>query len=318
MVISLVMIGFSQVSRRNQQETLDRQLNNQAFYASESGINAAISVIQGKIASGQEIPEKTECNDFEDYPDIQLDNQSVKVTCLLVETDSAVLYYDTVNENAPTIAALIPSTPGERIGKITFTWRNSSAGPNASANCFPASGANYSLPTRSNWNCGHGILRTDLTAQPSGAIDTAFSSFFYPHRTTGTMDIDTAPTADYAARGGMNEGECSDADNDPKCMASVNGLDAPIYYVNLRSIYKRSTVTIHGFNTSGLPIRFKGQVTIDVTAKAEDVIKRVQVRVPLTPQDTSTIPAYAIESSGSLCKRYSSFPGYDSDDRACP
>lgn len=320
MVISLIIIGFTQVTRRNQQEALDRQLNSQAFYAAESGINAAISVIQKKVSSGQDPPVKSTCNDFSNYPDIELSGTDVEVTCLLVETNLANMYYDTVTEDAPTVAALLPAT-NVNIGSLTLTWRNSTGGPNASSTCNSAGAPNYNLPVRgggSGWQCGLGLLRTDLSPQPQGGSGTAMSSFFYPHRVGGTVTPATAPTIDYASKGGLAMGHCSDADNDPKCMATINGLDAPIYYINLRSIYRNSTVTINGFDTAGNPLRFKGQVTIDVTAKAQDVLKRLQVRVPTMPQPTSTIPANAIETTDSLCKRFSVFPGYYSNDIACP
>lgn len=318
MVITLIIIGFSQVARRNQQETLDRQLNNQAFYAAESGVNAAIAVLQDKISASQEPPEKTTCDDFSNYPDVTPDAPNVEVTCMLVETDLANLFYDTVNESAPTVAPLVPADPALRIGKLTFTWRNSTTGANASQTCTAASSPNFNLPTRGSWTCGHGLLRVDVSPQPTGQPNTAFTGFFHPHRVTSTLDPVAAPASDYAAGGGLSIAHCSDNDNDPKCMASVDGLDAAAYYVNLRSIYRNSAVTINGYDTNGNPMRFKGQVSIDVTAKAQDVIKRIQVRVPLKPQDTSAIPSYAIESSDSLCKRYSSFPGDDYDDIVCP
>jgi len=40
-VMSLIVVGFAQVSRRNQRVALDRQLSTQAFYAAESGVNDA-------------------------------------------------------------------------------------------------------------------------------------------------------------------------------------------------------------------------------------------------------------------------------------
>jgi Tfp pilus assembly protein PilX len=44
-VLSLIVVGFAQVARREQRESLDRQLSSQAFYAAESGINIAKSAI---------------------------------------------------------------------------------------------------------------------------------------------------------------------------------------------------------------------------------------------------------------------------------
>lgn len=36
-VISLIVVGFTQVANRNRRQSLDRQLSTQAFYVAESG-----------------------------------------------------------------------------------------------------------------------------------------------------------------------------------------------------------------------------------------------------------------------------------------
>ena len=41
LVISLIVIGIAQLSRREQRQALDNQLSTQAFYAAESGVNDA-------------------------------------------------------------------------------------------------------------------------------------------------------------------------------------------------------------------------------------------------------------------------------------
>ena len=45
-VISLIVLGFAQITRHDQQQALDKQLSTEAFYAAESGINDAINAIQ--------------------------------------------------------------------------------------------------------------------------------------------------------------------------------------------------------------------------------------------------------------------------------
>jgi Tfp pilus assembly protein PilX len=61
-VVSLVVLGFSQVTRTEQRESLNRQLSMQAFYAAESGINDAYSVISSDISTNTAIPSQTSCN----------------------------------------------------------------------------------------------------------------------------------------------------------------------------------------------------------------------------------------------------------------
>lgn len=320
LVISLIIIGFSQVARRNMREALDRQLNAQAFYAAESGVNSAVAVIQSKVSSGELPLPKTDCNDYVNYPEVRLSGDEVKVTCMLVDTQLGTMLYDQVTENAPTVVPVVPATAGANIGQLTLTWRNKTGGANASQNCPSAGAPSYTLPTRTNWACGHGMLRTDIASQPDGTADPSLTSFFYPHRVGGTVTAASAPVYVDEFVNGKVMGHCSDAGNDPKCMVSISGLDAPVYYMNLRSIYRDSTVTVSGLDTNGTPLEFKGQVMIDVTAKAQDVLKRIQVRVPLLPQNTSTTPAYGVESSGSVCKRFAVEPNYYATDPAagCP
>lgn len=320
LVISLIIIGFSQVARRNMREALDRQLNAQAFYAAESGVNAAVAVIQSKVSNGQLPLPKTDCTDYANYPEVKLSGDDVKVSCMLVDTQLGSMFYDQVTESAPTVVPVVPATAGTSIGQLTLTWRNKTGGANASQGCPSAGSPSYTLPARGSWSCGHGILRTDLAPQPSGSSPQALTSFFYPHRVNGTITSASAPVYASNIASGKVMGHCSDADNDPKCIVSISGLNAPIYYLNLRSIYRNSTVTVSGLDTTGTPLEFKGQVIIDVTAKAQDVLKRIQVRVPLMPQNTSTTPAYGVESSGSVCKRFAVEPNYYASDpvAGCP
>src|SRR5690349_2098676 len=59
-VLTLIAIGFSMVSRQAEKNTLDDQLNTQAFYAAESGIND-VSRIVDAAASGSRF-EKPDCD----------------------------------------------------------------------------------------------------------------------------------------------------------------------------------------------------------------------------------------------------------------
>jgi Tfp pilus assembly protein PilX len=58
MVITLIVIGFTQVVNRNRRITLDRQLSAQAFYAAESGINDVVKQIK---TDGYTVQSQTNC-----------------------------------------------------------------------------------------------------------------------------------------------------------------------------------------------------------------------------------------------------------------
>ena len=311
LVISLIVIGFSQVARRNQREALDRQLSTQAFYAAESGINAAVAIIQAKSANGSLPDTKNTCGPDVNYPAVQLDGPEVRVTCLLVDTEVDSLFYTAVTENSPTVVPLI-SADGRPISKITLTWRSKAGGAAPSSNC---TGGGFT--TRGAWACGQGVLRADLAEQPDGATDPAMSTFFNPQLYGGTLNDMSAPTVDYDSKGGLIRGYCVNG-TDPRCMASIVGLDRPVYYMNLRSIYRDSTVSVSGVDAGGNRIDFTGQVMIDSTARAQDVLRRIQVRVPLSPRESSNLPAYGIETTNSLCKRYAVEPNYYAADASVP
>ena len=59
-IVTLIVLGFATLSRREQRQSLDRQLSTQAFYAAESGVEDARAVILNSIASGVSF-HKTNC-----------------------------------------------------------------------------------------------------------------------------------------------------------------------------------------------------------------------------------------------------------------
>lgn len=315
LVIALIIIGFSQVARRNQRETLDRQLSTQAFYAAESGVNGAISVIRNSIAGGSLPPEKSRCEPDDKYSQsAQIDGQNVEITCLLVSSQINSLYYMGITENSPTVVPVVSAT-GAPISQITLTWRTKSGVANPSQNC----NGNGRFTSKSSWSCGHGLLRTDLSNLPDGDPGRiAMTTFFDPYQPYQRSSVTegTAPVVTYDSGGGMVRGYCSDAGGDPKCMAKITGLNASTYYMTLRSLYHESTVTVTAQDVNGLSVNLIGQALIDVTARAQDVIRRIQVRVPLEARESSGLPGYAIESTGSICKRFAVEPGFYDNDTA--
>lgn len=308
LVVGLIIIGFSQVARRNQRETLDRQLSTQAFYAAESGVNNAYAIIKDKLSRGQLPPAKDTCGADANYPAISLDSSAgVEVTCLLVDTEMDNLHYNGVTERSATIVPIIST--GSNIASITFTWRPAMANGDPSSNC-----ANGQFPTRGSWNCPHGVLRAEIASRPndSNNMNAGMSTFFRPRHAS----LSPIPTMN--SDSGLLTAACSDADGDPRCIARISGLNASEYYVNLRSIYKESTVTVSAQDAAGNDIALRGQAIIDVTAKAQDVLRRIQVRVPLKIGSKDTLPVYAIESTDSICKRFAVFPDdYYEDGMTC-
>src|SRR5487761_1358632 len=78
-VISLIVLSFAQIARREQRQSIDRQLSVQAYYAAESGANIARTAI---LASPSPIMKNT-CGPNAQFPNNVIDAQTnVSITCL--------------------------------------------------------------------------------------------------------------------------------------------------------------------------------------------------------------------------------------------
>jgi hypothetical protein len=120
--------------------------------------------------------------------------------------------------------------------------------------------------------------------------------------TDGYSDVDTENSS-----GQVVSGQCADpALLGPRyCNVTVNGLNASgaaAYYVRLKAIYRDVKVNLIGKNNLGNEIPLPGaQYVIDSTGKANDVLKRIQVRVPI--ESAFNWPEYVVDSASSICKR---------------
>lgn len=322
-VISLIVLGFAQISRRNQRQTTDRQLSTQAFYAAESGINEASNLIKAAREAGSPIPPKPDCTGgsgaaaaFYASLSPNLDAASnVAYTCLMVNPSPSELVYDDI----PTTSTVVPivSSTGANISSIRFdiiskddTNANPSAGCPTNAN---------TLPTTATWtssNCGFGVFRFDLVPTNGGMDmtnlqDRTMTSFLVPIRngSGGTSSIGY-PAASPQSRTNTNN-RVAMACTNTTCTMNITALNANQYYLRASSIYKnvRLVVTARDAANAQLPLA-GAQAVIDSTGKAQDVLRRIQVRVPLTATSRNLVSDYAIQTTDSICKRFASMDGY--------
>lgn len=300
LVIGLIVVGFSQVTRRNQRETLDRQLSTQAFYAAETAVNGVKAYLDAR-PSGV-ITEKSSCvTAGSPYKqDFDFAAANARVTCLLVDGSLNQMFYPTVTDADSTIAPVISSN-GTAITSIRLTWTNKDTpSPTTlgacNGNSLPVAGA--------GWTCAHGVLRTDIVNGAAGSIATASSSpavtaFFRPNTSAASGTFSgTGLGGLYGVR------DCTLA----RCVVTIAGLNASTYYLRMASIYKDSSVTIEAFN-GATQLELSGQVLVDATGNAGSILRRIQVRLPIEAQSNSNLPINAIESTASICKRYITAPG---------
>lgn len=313
-VISLLVLGFAQISRRNQRTTLDRQLSTQAFYAAESGINDARKVINKQINDGNAVDSKTDCGAASNGMYNQLPSNvlnaadDVSYTCLLVNAQPTSLRYDSIGDQS----TIIPLISGNgAIQSLTFTWKAADKNNNTPSNNCPngPSVAQEFSPNDTNWKCGYGVLRFDLVPVAGGALTA-------PSLQANTMTTFAVPTKQATAtisNSPGNNAAVAAACTNTNCQVKItSGLGGDQYYLRVRTIYKAAPFEINGQTVSGQAAQFtNAQFVIDSTGKAQDVLRRLQVRIPAGEVGSiNQLPDNALQSNDSICKRFSVMDNY--------
>ena len=310
-VISLIVVGFAQLARRGQREALDNQLSSQAYYAAESGVNDAVHVLQANPAAGN--ANSIQCGDFITANNLntQINAGAVKYTCLFVNSGPLkTLVYDH-NVISPTNAQVIPINPtGGSLNSLTITWNT----PDGSTNPTQASTCNdtsSSLPAQKDYKCVYPMLRIDLV--PTSKLDNradadsnTLTEFIKPTSSrsngNGTFDMSNR----------LVEGFC----NGTNCSYTIGGLAGKgDLLLHVSSVYNSTKlVTVDSSDPAGVELS-GAQAIIDSTGQAQDVLRRIQVRVPI---GSRSVPVSgAIESNQSICKRFTVGDGVAYNDSGC-
>lgn len=354
MIAALVVVGFTQIASRNSRQALDRQLSAQAQYAAETGINDAQSKLLTDYAADATLQEQNNCTGSytKNGGIIGAAADGVSYTCLLVKPDVSDLSYDNVTDNS-LVFPLNASTGA--LGSLDITWQKSSSvtgNPNLSG-CPTGD----QLPLVADWqpsDCGYGMLRLELVPNEAASFGatspagTVCDGNFVCDTNARTMSVFAAPAPNSASvapgstsvsyNGGDNRHangtnvtqgvrvvpRCTNAEG---CKISITGLGFQYAYARIRMSYVDASNVQVGYANAATDSRtFVGaQVMIDATGKAQDVLRRVQVRLPLASSSTSvgqsSLSDYAIQTSGSICKKFSiapGSPGIASEQSGCP
>lgn len=314
LVISLIVLGFAQVTRRNQREALDRQLSTQAYYAAESGINAAAKF----FANNPTVPPVNttdNCKTFIDSPKylnhastVLSSANNVSYTCLMVNSKPASLRGAPLTQESNLVWHM-KSSNGNPFGSLEFTWE---ADPSYSGANKCSDYGTSKLPPYGNWYCPYGILRVDIVsvAAVSNAVlesnATEHTIYMFPEGASTSADLLSANKALVA------HATCS-----MSCSATITGVRGTEYYARLTMMYKDSGSVSVTDGDPVLGVKFvEGQAVVDATGQATDELRRVQVRIPLV-KATSAMPNFGLQSTDSICKVLSVAPGIY-DPPVCP
>jgi hypothetical protein len=325
LIISLIVIGFARLSQREQRQALDRQLSTQAFYAAETGIKDAIEAIRANPGL-----EKTDCSSSlgaSAGSNVIDSTNNVAYTCVLVDTSPSSLDYASIDVDQGTVIPIEPRSGS--LERLTIGWQDK-AGGSSYGGCPTPSGGAYVFPAAANWpsTCSAGVLRIDLVPNDhpmtrAGLISRTLTAYLYPQNgaTSATSYTYNLGAPDQGAVIPVN---CNTSATPRNCNISISftgNAGVSSYYLRARSIYRSSNMSLAGYANGNVATELiNAQAVIDSTGKANDVLRRISVRVPLT-NIGANVPSFALLTADSLCKRFSIAPNVnpraESGDAAC-
>lgn len=307
-ILSVLVIGFTTITRRAQRSTLDNQLSTQAFYAAESGINDAVRA----LALNPSLT-KSDCELGGPAGAFNYTfNTSLNVgySCVLIDSVVDNQLFDNVSvigTDRP-VMTLVKCESCINFNTLVFEWDSASsplgAIPNVSTTFSPP------FTSASDWGSQVGVLRVDVVSgstdfERGSLVGGSYVFMLYPN-TSGTALSVQSTTAE---KGSVGYGDCSATTVGFRCTATVTlaGALSDDYILRMQSYYNPTRVRLSIRDSAGNPLRQReGQAIVDVTGRAVDVFRRVQVRVPISGLDSynSGIHApFSILSGDTLCKR---------------
>ncbi len=301
-MLTLMAVGFAKLSGREFRQALDQQLSSQAFYAAESGINAAIINPSRTTSCSSPTPISTD--------------SSAAVTCVLVNDEPTTLEYSDISDAGSTVIPL-HSSDTVPIASVTISWQSKDGKSVFSNDC------DGKLFKPSDWGDKTPVMSAMLIPSQGFANRDDLNSktqklLLYPSAagSCGATAGQYAASNNHANKGGHGNANC-DTSNTPKyCSVVINGLDGVVggseYVLRLISVYNHATVSVTARDTAGNDVKFEdAQVEIDSTGKASDVVRRLKVNIPHTDNKWANklYPEFTVESMNGLCKRLVVVPG---------
>lgn len=301
-IMALITIGFTRVVSNEQRQAIDRQLSEQAFYAAESGINAAI-----KSTGFPPATIKDDCDvSAYDNGEVSADND-VTFTCVRINPTPQDLVFsnDSITTNR---AKVVPIITNPRASELTIQWYDASH--NVSGTCSNAP----TLPTVENWN-NVAPIKMDLIGIPSGSfgredlVNSQFSAILFPCvGGSGVTSIAFANASGDDDLGRIVPVRC-DSTQDYECSLTITGINPggttyQQHYIRFNSLYSNVNVRITADdNVVGNTLLFaEAQAIVDSTGRAVDVLRRIQARVPLYEEYIT--PNGTLQTVDNICKLY--------------
>lgn len=327
LIMTLIVLAMSQNANREQRQALDRQLSDQAFYNAESGINDVAYFLYKYPDAPIDV---TNCSDFLSFAKSkeptfsnQLDGSTGtnKYSCVLYNKAPLTLEFQKIGvAESKVVPIQVRDNTGNPVtlSSLTISWDDAEnpSGPISGACSFNS--GSPALPA----SCGFGGIRAELM-NPSITREAmsklSFIAFLLPNASSGSnLSILGKPYPEN--QGVISATKCDSNPGPRRCTISITDINLPSIYLHIRSLYRPTNITVSGSGVSG-PVRLSNaQVMIDVTGKANDVLRRVQVRAPANAQ--YTYPEFGLQTKESICKlisvRPNSAQATTSNGNTCP
>jgi Tfp pilus assembly protein PilX len=287
LIVSLIATGFAVLVRNDQRQTLDKTLSYQAQYAAETAINRVQSYVRNN-------PNSSNSNCDSNIAAIgavpgELDPSSVgvQITCLKWDQSVDKLYSNGIG--ASPVSFKINSDTGSTINTLKIDWEP----------------VNISSTTINSLSTSSLDLRLNnfptLRIVFGDADNINNSKTFYINPSLGP----NANISSGNANGSIVQAStCSGG----VCSVVINSLNwNPYGYIAISSLNGESNIneiTAYSGNTTNNSDKLNligAQIEVDATARAQDVVKRLKVRIPVS--GTKLRAGYSVLTD-KLCKDY--------------
>lgn len=328
-LMTLVVLAMSQNSNREQRQALDRQLSDQAFYNAETGINDWANYLRDN--SGADV-ERKDCNVMPPIgaplPDIGTDGVN-KYSCLLYDKAPFSIEFEKLSISDSEVVPIEPF--GSGLSELKFTWR--AVGDDSSVTGCALS-ATSKLPQRLPDDCNVGGIRISLINPEAGSRDD-IRDFTYVGYLLPGSDIPTNGNIIYNSSPAENPNLIGAARcSSEQCVLTIKAIPlgaGESLMLHMQGLYNSSRVTIEGCVVPATPVtpcqrvRFNdAQLMIDSTGKSNDVLRRVQVRIPAR-NDYEYPGSFSLKTTESICKLIevskptnTAIPGTATQSTQCP
>jgi len=341
-IMTLITIGFTQIMQREQRQALDRQLSTQAFYAAESAVNDFYTSLEAFYddPTTYSFPgrEKLDC-DTSDFPalnDGKIDgvDGDISYTCLQYDLDPPTIEFNNGNITTNQSKVVpIQQADRENFTEITIGWEHQDTdGLDASVSGLAGSCAgDIVFPT--DRASATPLMRIDLLRLPrtvsadndelfatpinlEAATEQVLHLYLEPRNGCGTNSINFTDHNELDEKGQIVLTDCrksTDARRDCELTIQMNDSapQSDQYIMRMRSVYANANATISGATVAGDRTELKNaQVLVDATGKANDVLRRIQVRIKAKLQRDIeySIPEPVFQAMSGFCKSITVIP----------